>query len=329
MREYPQKVVDHYRPYRPLLIYLIVVVLGLLLWGVKSFAQQPVPFEEPCRSNTTSIEVIASIERRNDNWGFAATIENQSADLSVTSWEWSITGGGVFDFFNGDESVVPAMGGNNDGQNASIVTYTPDIPVAPGVSHVKNGDIDGTVAGFGVTITMDDGTVLDNMPLVANGDIWSASFLQVATATELTGCRKFNQSMIWTMTGEERTISWSEHADDVAFMDLYYRFEGLEFPPEEGGVPFMTAEYPEGDHFQVWTPVRARAAYFRVKSCRTDIDQDGTVQNSQLRPGTTDEWILCSRWGESLNPEDTDADVFPRGFIIIVELAPATGGTIE
>lgn len=142
-------------------------------------------------------------------------------------------------------------------------------------------------------------------------------------------CRVFHQTVIWALTGNERSLAWIQDQGNVDGMDLFYRIEGHDFPPESPSVPFMTGETPEGTNVHLWTPVRAGFYFYQVRACRTDILQDGSVQDAELRPGTTDEWILCSVWAASYDPTYTDPVKYPRGFTMIVQLAPATGGTIE
>lgn len=157
-------------------------------------------------------------------------------------------------------------------------------------------------------------------------------------------CQIYNQATVWVQTGTERTISFCERQDEVDSMALFYGLEGYGFPPKAVQVPFMTAEIPEGTNFEIWTPARAGAVYFRVRACRTDIEQDGEpipdtgnpgeFHVPELRAGTSEEWVLCSTWNQSLDAQVSNgtcssSSQFPRGFFVQVELAPATGGGIE
>ncbi len=140
-------------------------------------------------------------------------------------------------------------------------------------------------------------------------------------------CTVYNQALVWTMTGDERTLRWAPDSNDVATMALFYELELLEFPPKDPQVPVFTSELPEGTNLQAWTPNRAGVFFVKVRACRTDIAQDGTEAQSEQRADGS--WILCSVWAVSIDSAYTDPVVYPRGFIILAELAPATGGVIE
>ncbi len=140
-------------------------------------------------------------------------------------------------------------------------------------------------------------------------------------------CTVYNQALVWTMTGDERTLAWAPDANDVATMALFYQLQLLEFPPKDPQVPVFTSELPEGTNLQAWTPNRAGVFFLKLRACRTDIAQDGTEPDAEQR--TDGSWILCSVWAVSIDSAYTDPVVYPRGFIILAELAPATGGSIE
>jgi len=140
-------------------------------------------------------------------------------------------------------------------------------------------------------------------------------------------CTVYNQALVWTMTGDERTLAWAPDANDVSTMALFYQLQLLEFPPKDPQVPVFTSELPEGTNLQAWTPNRAGVFFLKLRACRTDIAQDGTEPDAEQR--TDGSWILCSLWAESIDPTYTDPGEYPRGFIIFAQLAPATGGGIE
>ncbi len=140
-------------------------------------------------------------------------------------------------------------------------------------------------------------------------------------------CTVYNQALVWTLTGDERTLGWAPDANDVATMALFYELELLEFPPKDPQVPIFTAELPEGTNLHAWTPNRAGVFFVKLRACRTDIEQDGTEDQSEQRADGS--WILCSIWSVSIDPTFTDPGAYPRGFIIFAQLAPATGGGIE
>lgn len=140
-------------------------------------------------------------------------------------------------------------------------------------------------------------------------------------------CTVYNQALVWSLTGDDRTFRWTQNANDVATMALFYELQLLEFPPKSPQVPIFTAELPEPMTSQVWTPNRAGVYFLKVRACRTDIVQDGSEPDSEQRPDQS--WVLCSIWATSIDPTFTDPTAYPRGFIILAQLAPATGGGIE
>lgn len=329
MRQYPQNVVDHFRPFRPLLIYFIVMVL--LLVSAIAFAQEPVPFEEPCPSGDADIDVTATLTFGN-NLSFDWDITNNSDAVGIEAWTWTIAGDKGFDVINNAESVNPSVGSNNDGNRSLIVFYQPDDSVAVGTTHSRSGDIDGTVDGIAIKLEMSNDSVHE-LDLVDNNGTWSAMIVQAGSDFNMGKCKVFNQAMVWVEAGDERKLGWIESPGDVTAMELFYAVEGLRFPPRVPAVPFMTGEYPEGTNLHIWTPNRAGLIYFKVRACRTDIFQDPNDPlfniDSEVRSGTTDEWILCSAWALSFDPNYTDPNKYPRGFVMLVRLPAATGGVIE
>ena len=140
-------------------------------------------------------------------------------------------------------------------------------------------------------------------------------------------CTVYNQALVWSLTGDDRTFRWTQDANDLATMALFYELQLLEFPPKNPQVPVFTAEVSEPENSIVWVPVRAGVYFVKVRACRTDIVQDGSEPDSEQRPDLS--WVLCSIWSVSLDPTFTDPTAYPRGFIVLAKLAPATGGGIE
>lgn len=138
----------------------------------------------------------------------------------------------------------------------------------------------------------------------------------------------FDYLTVWTQTGTERRISWCEDPEDVEGMDLFYKIEVLEFPPKEGQLPVWTWRAPEGVDSIPWSPERAGSYWVRIAACRTDLDQADPPEGAIETP---DGWILCSAWNPSTNAQEggTCINNTPRGFIVRVDLAQATGGGIE
>lgn len=152
-----------------------------------------------------------------------------------------------------------------------------------------------------------------------------------AQIEEPQGLVTYEQSSLWALTGEERLFSWCEIQDDVVNMALFYQLQILEFPPRDPQVPVLELEREEGDPSAFWTPTRAGAYFFQVRSCRTDIDPADPPSGVEDHP--TRGPILCSPWrrlvdSQSQNPDGCGAD-YPRGAFLNIQLAPATGGGIE
>lgn len=143
-------------------------------------------------------------------------------------------------------------------------------------------------------------------------------------------CTIYDQSTVWTMTGQERTLKWSEHPADKQAMDLEYEVEAFRFPPKANQLPIKSYRLPEGTNVAKWKPMLAGHYWMRARACRTDTENATDIENhpdAEKRPDGT--WIICSAWSKSMDPANTDPEKYPRGFIVFVELAPATGGGIE
>jgi hypothetical protein len=153
-------------------------------------------------------------------------------------------------------------------------------------------------------------------------------------------CRRFNNALIYTVTGQDRRLRWTVPDQDIdgkplTGRTLAFDLQILEFPPKNPQEPVEIDELAEDKTVRIWNPKRAGLYYMRIRACDISIPQDGKpipqadgepIAPIKLPSGT---WGLCSRWANSFDPQDTDPSEYPRGFIIYVQLAPATGGVIE
>ena len=139
-------------------------------------------------------------------------------------------------------------------------------------------------------------------------------------------CTVYNQAFIFALTGQERTLRWELDANDVATMALFTEITVFEFPPKAAAFPVMKAELPEVDRSIGWTPNRAGTYFVEARACRTDGDLASEPEAEQ-HPSRG--LILCSIIAASTDPAATAPDVYPRGFVLLIKLAPATGGGIE
>jgi len=139
-------------------------------------------------------------------------------------------------------------------------------------------------------------------------------------------CTIYNQAFIFGLTNAERMIRWSLVQSDVDTMDLFTEINVFEFPPKGVAFPVMRAELPEIERSLGWTPTRAGTYFVKARACRTDVP-DPDDPNAEPHPSHG--LIVCSIMIESLDPAYTDPNVYPRGFVMLIKLAPATGGGIE
>ena len=139
-------------------------------------------------------------------------------------------------------------------------------------------------------------------------------------------CTVYNQAFVFALTGDERTIRWSLDPNDVATMTLFTEITVFEFPPKAAAFPVMKAELPEVDRSIGWTPNRAGTYFVEARACRTDGDLASEPEAEQHPSRGV---ILCSIIAASTDPAATAPDVYPRGFVLLIKLAPATGGGIE
>ncbi len=139
-------------------------------------------------------------------------------------------------------------------------------------------------------------------------------------------CTIYNQAFIFALTGDERTIRWSLVQNDVDTMDLFTELQVFEFPPKGGAFPVMKAELVEALREFGWTPTRAGTYFIEARACRTDGDL-ATEPDAEGHP--VHGLVLCSIIASSTDPAYTDPGVYPRGFVMLIKLAPATGGLIE
>lgn len=139
-------------------------------------------------------------------------------------------------------------------------------------------------------------------------------------------CTIYNQAFIFALTGDERTIRWSLAQNDVDTMDLFTELQVFEFPPKGSAFPVMRAELVEVERSFGWTPTRAGTYFIEARACRTDGDL-ATEPDAEGHP--IHGLVLCSIIASSTDPTYTDPDVYPRGFVMLIKIAPATGGGIE
>ncbi len=139
-------------------------------------------------------------------------------------------------------------------------------------------------------------------------------------------CTVYNQAFLFALTGDERTIRWSLVQTDVDTMDLFTELQVFEFPPKGGAFPVMKAELVEALREFGWTPTRAGTYFIEARACRTDGDL-ASEPDAEAHP--THGLVLCSIIASSTDPTYTDPDVYPRGFVMLIKIAPATGGGIE
>lgn len=139
-------------------------------------------------------------------------------------------------------------------------------------------------------------------------------------------CTVYNQAFVFAFTGDERMIRWSLNQNDVDTMALFTELQVFEFPPKAAAFPVMRAELVEADREFGWTPTRAGTYFIEARACRTDGD---LASEPEAEPHPIHGVILCSIIAASTDPAATAPEVYPRGFVLLIKLAPATGGGIE
>jgi hypothetical protein len=139
-------------------------------------------------------------------------------------------------------------------------------------------------------------------------------------------CTVYNQAFLYALTGDERMIKWALVQSDVDTMDLFTEITVFEFPPKAVAFPVMKAELAEIEREIGWTPNRAGTYFVSARACRTDGDLS---TEPDAEPHPTHGTVLCSILISSLDPAHVDPTVYPRGFVMLIKLAPATGGGIE
>jgi hypothetical protein len=109
-------------------------------------------------------------------------------------------------------------------------------------------------------------------------------------------------------------------------MALFTELQVFEFPPKGGAFPVMKAELAEALREFGWTPTRAGTYFVEARACRTDPPDPA---DPDAEPHPDHGVILCSIIASSTDPTYTDPDVYPRGFVMLIKIPPATGGGIE
>ncbi len=155
-----------------------------------------------------------------------------------------------------------------------------------------------------------------------------AQEIPVPLSTPCSGgdCTVYNQAFVFALTGEERILRWSLDENDVATMALFTEIIVFEFPPKTAAFPVMKAELAEVERSIGWTPDRAGTYFVSARACRTDGNIAG---EPEAEPHPDHGLVLCSVIASSLDPAHTAPEVYPRGFVLLIKLAPATGGGIE
>ena len=119
------------------------------------------------------LEVTVTLDKTGSTWRYDLNVLNSSPAESVQSITIELTGAN----FDTESSVgfpaVPTLGGNNDGINASTVTWSKLL--GEGELMTVTGDIDPTAgpSAAQVTIAFVSG-ITRTLPLVQNLDTWTA-----------------------------------------------------------------------------------------------------------------------------------------------------------
>lgn len=124
------------------------------------------------------------------------------------------------------------------------------------------------------------------------------------------GCDFYQISTAYAYTGDQRTFAWVPHADDMFRRDrMFYRVEVRSVPAE---ILVMTAQTAVAEETIFWTPMSTGHYHLKVMACDPDM---------------VDPADQCSEWGDSMNDENTPADL--PGWFVYAAIKPPTGGGIE
>jgi hypothetical protein len=123
------------------------------------------------------------------------------------------------------------------------------------------------------------------------------------------GCEFWNISTAYAYAGDQREFGWVPDPDDMFRRDrMFYRVEIRSVPAE---ILVMTAETAVAQENIFWTPQSTGHYHLKVMACDPDLDP-------------VDQ---CSEWGDSMNDENTPADL--PGWVVYAAIKPPSGGGIE
>lgn len=126
------------------------------------------------------------------------------------------------------------------------------------------------------------------------------------------------QSVVTKYVGTPFTISWAncisaptdpvqcDWHDDTWFDVEWYEAKLVDLP---GQLPIATFRVVSPVRQSTWTPRKVGLYYARVRACNPPGD--------------------CSRWVMTWWSPDTDPFKWPRGFLVMAVLPPATGGGVQ
>ena len=199
--QYPSDLSFHLRA-----IGIVILLLMVVAWVSEVKAQQ--------------LEVTVTLDKTNVNWAFELNVLNSSPAESVQSITIELTGSN-FDF---ESSIgfpaVPTLGGNNDGVNASTVTWTKLL--IEGELMTVTGDIDPTAgpSAAQVTIAFVSG-LTRTLPLVQNLDTWTAILSETVGPPGLIINGQATATLTWQVPtqNEDGTVL---NAADIAGYVLYW-----------------------------------------------------------------------------------------------------------
>ena len=289
----------------------LCVIAGLLAWSHPASAQ-------------THVTITLGL---GSNLGYDLDVTNDSPN-QIDSFEVILNSSSFFDQVR-NASTVPDVGGNNDGQEASAVTITPNNPIGPSSSWSTSGDIDGAnVTAVDAVVNGVQFTLLESQP-----GLWTGSAPLVAgvpggpdpgdmcasgPALDQGGCLWFPAATVYTYTGDVRDLRWEPHPDDMFRRDTMFYFAEIRTWPLDNLVTSLQTD-PGVETF-LWTPGAAGFYHAKVMACDPDLIESGDIVDLLL-----DEH--CSPWADSMNDENTPAEV--PGWLVYVAIKPPTGGGIE
>ena len=254
---------------------------------------------------------------------------NESFDLYVTNCgtvpitELTIDlGGPVWDLIR-NSSTNPDVGSNNDGQQFSSTTITPNSPIDPGDTWSTSGDIDNgvpsvvdvTVAGVTFQLTQAQAGLFTGSAGLPVGQPGQPDPGDLCSGPD---CQWFAASTIYVYTGDPLTLIWEPHPDDMNRRDRMFYFTEIRTLPLDNVVVSLQTQVAE-EQF-LWTPGLSGFYKARVQACDPDLIESGDI--ADMIPSEH-----CSDWADSMNDQNTPAQ-YP-GWMIYAAVRPPTGGGIE